>query len=150
MASDQNTGAEIILYAESPSKQRTPLFSGVNEQTGPGGAPDGVQATTKNQELPFMLLSNKVLSGGMKIVPVVKLKVSDGVDASDCVLNVPIMDQFGNARYLSAADFNLSDLPASSPAGVELSLGTGYELSNNEQLRIGGGTYFISVENDTA
>jgi hypothetical protein len=157
MASDQCTGAEIILYAESPAGNRTVLFKGVNEQTGPGGSPDGVQATVKANELPRMALSDKQLPGGFKIVPAVKLKVADGVDASDCVFNIPVTDVAGNVKYLTAADLGIStDLPASSPANVELDLGTGYELANNEALVLGGSdgsqgaTYFMSVENDAA
>jgi len=157
MASDQNTGAEVILYAESPAGNRTVIFKGVNEQTGPGGSPDGVQATVKANELPRMPLSTKVIPGGFKIVPVVKLKIADGVDTSDCVVSVPVTDQAGNLKYITRTDFGITtDLPASTPADLEIDLGTGYELANNEILRLGGSdgsmgaTYFISVENDTA
>jgi len=155
MASDQLTGAEIILYAESPAGNRTVLFRGVNEQTGPGGSPDGVQATVKSNELPRMPLSGKVMPGGFKIIPVVKIKVADGMDASDCVFNVPVTDQNGNLKYLSTLDLGITaDLPAASPINQELQIGTGYELANNEVLRLGGSemgmgaTYFMSAEND--
>lgn len=157
MASDQNTGAEIIIFAENPAGDRVILFKGVNEQTGPGGSPDGVQATVKSNELPRMPLSNKVLMGGMKIIPAVRLKVADGVDASDCVFNIPVTDNAGNLKYLTTADLNIStDLPASTPANQIVDLGSGYELANNEVLRLGGSdggmgaTYFMSVENDAA
>jgi len=149
MASDQNPGAEIILFAEDANGKRIPIFKGVNEQTGPGGSPDGVQATTKNNELPTLERTNVVMKGGVKIIPAVKLKVSDGVDASDCVFNVPVTDSSGAVRYLSTTDLGISaDLPASSPINQVLDLGTGYELSNSEVLVLGGGTYFMSVEND--
>ena len=155
MASDQLTGAEIILYAESPAGNRTVLFKGVNEQTGPGGSPDGVQATVKANELPRLPLSEKVLPGGFKIIPVVKLKATDGADASDCVFNVPVTDQNGNLKYLSTLDLGITaDLPASTPINLEVDIGTGYELSNNEVLRLGGNdggmgaTYFMSAEDD--
>ena len=157
MASDQNTGAEVILYAESPAGTRTILFKGVNEQTGPGGSPDGAQATVKANELPRMPPGKVLLTGGVKIIPAVKLKVADGVDASDCVFNIPVTDVNGHLKYLSTADLGIStDLPASTPASQISDLGTGYELSNGEKLVLGGvdgsqgATYFMSVENDTA
>ena len=151
MASGQNPQAKVILYAKSSTGDRYKVFSGVNEQTGPGGSPDGVQATTKNNELPIMPMSNRVLAGGTKIIPVVVLTVSDGVDASDCVFNVPVREKDGSIKMLSAADLGITtDLPASSPISQELDLGTGYELSNSETLVVGGAPYFISVENDTA
>jgi len=43
MASDQATGAEIRIYAKDPAGNEVKLFQGVNEQTGPGGSPDGAQ-----------------------------------------------------------------------------------------------------------
>jgi len=157
MVSDQNTAAEITLYAESPAGNRTVLFRGINEQTGPGGSPDGAQATSKANELPRLGLSNMVVPGGFKIIPVVKLKVADGIDASDCVFNVPVTDQANNRKVLSATDLGITtDLPAATPINLEIDIGTGYELANNEILRLGGSdgiagsTYFMSVENDTA
>lgn len=156
MASDQLTGAEIIIYAETPAGNRTVLFKGVNEQTGPGGSPDGVQATVKANELPRMAISNKVLPGGTKIVPVVILKATDGMDASDCVFNLPVTDQAGNLKYLTTTDLGITvDLPAATPINLEIDIGTGYTQANNEVLRLGGSdgivgaTYFLSVEDDT-
>lgn len=150
MASDQNTGALIKIYGKAPSGKKTPLFQGVNEQTGPGGAPDGVQATVKDNELPYMPVAPAQLRGGDKLIMTVSLKTADGIDASDCVFNIPIRRN-GQLEYLSTSDFSfLTDYPASTPASVELELGAGYTVPEGDIVQLGGGKYFISVENDTA
>jgi len=150
MASDQLTGASIIIVAKAPNGDETRIFQGVNEQTGPGGSPDGAQATVKANELPVMPVSNFVLKGGDKLVLKGVMTTADGADASDSVVNVPIIRN-GNLEYLSVSDFGYTtDLPASSVAGVEHQLGSGYTIPQGDEVRLGGGTYFISWENDTA
>lgn len=150
MASDQLTGAEIIIYAEAPGGNRTKVFQGINEQTGPGGSPDGAQAVTKDNELPFMPLSNVFIKGGSKIIVATRLKSADGMDASDCVINLPIMDDSGQ-RYLSKTDLGIdTDLPASTPADLIIDVGEGYTVPQGQTVRVGGGKFFMSLENDTA
>jgi hypothetical protein len=150
MASDQLTNAEIRIYAVNPSGDKRRLFSGVNEQTGPAGSPDGVQATVKANELPVMPIQPFALKGGDKLVMYGIMKTSDGADASDSIFNVPIMRN-GRLEYLSRADFGYTtDLPASSVANVEHQLGSGYTVPEGDQIMLGGGTYFISWEDDTA
>lgn len=148
MVSDQLTGAIIRFIVEAPNGDRKKLFQGVNEQMGPGGSQDGVQATVKDNELPFMPVQGTICPGGSKIIPQIKLTAADGMDASDCTVTVPVMDGQGNSRYLSASDFGLVDLPASTPADVWIDAGTGFEVANNDSLRLGGGKYFVSFEND--
>ena len=41
MVSDQLTNADIKIYAVSPDGRKVRIFVGVNEQSGPGGSPDG-------------------------------------------------------------------------------------------------------------
>ena len=148
MASDQNTGALIRIYGVAPSGKKTPLFQGVNEQTGPAGSPDSVQATVKDNELPYMPLNPATLQGGDKITVFTILKVADGIDASDCVFNIPIRRN-GALEYLSTADLDFTtDYPASSPAEVELQCGAGYTVPQGDIVQLGGGKYFISVEDD--
>ena len=148
MASDQLTNAEIRIYAVSPSGNKKRLFQGVNEQTGPAGSPDGVQATVKDNELPYMPVHPFVLTGGDKLTIFGVLKTADGADASDSVINIPILRN-GGLEYLSADDIGYStDLPASSVAGVEHQLGTGYLVPQGDIVQVGGGKYFISWEND--
>lgn len=151
MASDQLTGAQVLIYAEAPSGNRVKLFSGVNEQTGPGGSPDGVQATVKDNELPMMPLNQTPIPSGAKIVMSVKLTAADGMDASDCVVNIPVRDQTGSQRYLTVSDLGIdTDLPASTPASLILDVGEGYTVPEGQTLFLGGGKYFISLENDAA
>jgi len=150
MASDQLTGAEIRIYAVSPGGDKKRLFQGVNEQTGPGGSPDGAQATVKANELPFMPVNPFPMKGGDKLVVFGVMKTADGADASDSVFNIPIRRN-GALEYLSVADIGYtSDLPASSVADVEHQLGAGYTIPEGDQVQLGGGTYFISWEDDAA
>lgn len=149
MVSDQLTGATLRIYAVSPSDDKIKLFSGVNEQTGPGGSQDGVQATVKANELPIMPVNQTPIPGGWKLVVTGQMAAADGADASDSVFNIPVVEANGGLRYLTAADIGYTtDLPAASVAGVEHQLGAGYTVPQNQTLRLGGGTYFMSWEND--
>ena len=148
MASDQLTNAEIRIYAVSPSGDKKRLFQGVNEQTGPGGSPDGAQAVVKDNELPFLPVNPFVLKGGDKLVVYGVMKTADGADASDSIFNVPIRRN-GALEHLSRADLGYTtDLPASSVANVEHQLGAGYTVPEGDRIQLGGGKYFISWEDD--
>jgi len=148
MASDQLTGAIIRLYATEPNGNRHKVFEGVNEITGPGGSPDGVIATVKDNELPYMDLSPIKLSGGWKAQMTVELTVADGSDASDSIIMVPVQTQNGK-KTLTAADFGYTvDYPAATAASVELPVGAGKTVPDGESWQLGGAKYFISIEND--
>jgi len=148
MASDQLTNADIKIYAVSPDGRQVRLFSGVNEQCGPGGSPDAQQATTKDNEIPFMPVYPFVLKGGDKLVMKGVMKTADGADASDSIFNVPIRRN-GQLEYLTRADFGYTtDLPASSVANVEHQLGAGYTVPEGDMVQLGGGKFFISWEDD--
>jgi len=150
MASDQLTGATLKIYAQQPDGTRVKLFQGINEQTGPGGSADGVQATVKDNELPFMPVNPFKLRGGDKLILVGIMKVADGADASDSIINVPIMRN-GHLEFLIVGDFGYTtDLPAASVIDVEHQLGAGFEVPQNDMVQLGGGKYFMSWENDTA
>jgi len=150
MASKQLPGAEIRIYAVNPNGDKVRLFQGVNEQTGPGGSPDGVQATVKDNELPYMPVHPFKLKGGDKLVIYGVMKSSDGADASDSVFNIPI-HRNGALEYLTRTDFGYTtDIPAGSVANVEHQLGAGYTVPEGDTVQLGGGKYFISWEDDTA
>jgi len=150
MASDQHAGATLSIYAQSPGGDRKRLFSGVNEQTGPAGSPDGVQATVKANELPFMPIQPFDLKGGDILVLTGTLTATDGADASDSVMNVPIQRN-GRLEYLNRTDFGYTvDIPAASVIDVEHQLGAGFTVPQGDVIQLGGGTYFMSWENDTA
>jgi len=148
MASDQLTNAEIEVYAVSPGGDKKRLFNGINEQMGPAGSPDGVQATVKDNELPFMPVHPFTLKGGDKLVLYGILKVADGADASDSIFNVPIRRN-GALEYLSASEFGYtSDIPAASVVNVPHQLGAGYTVPQGDIVQLGGGKYFLSWEDD--
>jgi len=148
IASDQLTNAELRVYGVTPAGDKKRLFQGINEQTGPGGSPDGAQATVKDNELPYMPLNPIKLKGGDKIVLYGVMKTADGADASDSIINLPIMRN-GALEYLSASDLGYtSDLPAASVANVEHQLGAGYTVPQGDVVQVGGGKYFMSWEND--
>jgi len=148
MASDQLTNADIRIYAVSPGGKKERLFSAVNEQTGPGGSPDGVQATVKANELPFMAVNPFPLKGGDILRVYGVLKATDGADASDSVWNIPIVRN-GAVEYLTREDLGYTvDIPAASVISVDHQLGTGYTVPEGDTIMLGGGKYFISWEDD--
>lgn len=149
MASDQLTGAEIRIYAVDPAGNKRRLFQGVNEQTGPGGSPDGAQATVKDNELPYMPINPFVLKGGDRLIVYGVMKTADGADASDSVFNLPIMRN-GALEFLSRVDLGYTtDIPAASVVDVEHQLGAGYTVPEGDKIQLGGGKYFLSWEDDT-
>lgn len=149
MASGQLSCANR-LYAVRPDGRKFRLFSASNNVTGPGGSPDGVQATVKANELPEMGVNSLVMSAGTKIVPYVELTASDGMDASDSIWSVPILRN-GSPDYLESADLGITvDLPAAFPVSREVPVGSGYTIPDGDSIQVGGATYFISSENDTA
>lgn len=138
------------LYAVRPDGKKFRLFSASNNITGPGGSPDGVQATVKANELPEMAVNPLEMNPGTKIVPYVELSVSDGMDVSDSIWSVPILRN-GAPDYLEASDLGMTaDLPAGFPVSREVPVGSGYTIPDGDKIQVGGATYFISSENDTA
>ena len=149
MASDQLTSAQIRIYAQSPSGDRKRLFQGVVEQCAPGGSPDGVQANVADNTLPYMKPHPFVLKGGDKLVVCGVMRTADGADASDSVMNIPILRN-GGSEYLTREDIGYTvDLPAASVVDIEHQLGEGYTVPEGDQIQLGGGKYFISWEDDT-
>jgi len=148
MVSDQQTNAKLELFAVAPNGDHKKLFQGVNEQTGPGGSADGAQSTVKDNELPFMPQHPFVMKGGDKLILYGTLTIADGADASDSIINVPIMRN-GGLEYLSRSDMGYTvDLPAASVIDVRHQLGSGYTIPEGDSVRLGNGKYFISWEND--
>ena len=148
MASDQLTNAELRIYAVNPNGDKKRLFQGINEQTGPAGSPDGVQGTVKDNELPFMPTHPFLLKGGDKLMIYGVMKTTDGADASDSIMNIPIRRN-GALEYLSTADIGYTaDMPAASIISIEHQLGSGYTVPEGDVVQLGGGKYFISWEDD--
>ena len=148
MGSDQLTGAVLKIYAVSPDGRRVKLWQGVNEQSGPGGSPDGVQATVVDDGLPFMSKNPFPLKGGDTLLVTGIMRVADGADASDSVLNIPILRN-GQMETLTRTDVRYTvDIPAASVIDIEHQLGLGYVVPQNDVIQLGGGKYFMSWEDD--
>jgi len=147
-----NCGGTLKIYAVSPSGQR--ILTHQYENGGvisAGGSPDGVPAS-KTADL--MLYMNRydgiTLTGGWKVVLTVTLKTSDGLDASDSWINLPISVRGAGVQTLTSSELAYSvDYPASSPISVELPIGAGYTIPNGQEVRIGGAPAMISIENDS-
>jgi len=152
MASVTEPGT-LRVYAVTPEGQKVgPVYQARNG--GPisaGGSPDGVLANKTADKWAYMPKSNVVLSGGWKVFATIELDAADGIDASDCYVDIPITIKGAGIKHLNASDLGFStDYPASTPAAIELPLGAGYTIPNGQLVKIGGDKAAISIEDDTA
>lgn len=118
-----------------------------------GHSPDGVLANLTHDKQVKLPIGGPVLTGGWIVRVMINLDAADGCDVSDCVFQIAVTDATGSERQLSASDLGIAtDLPAATPAGSWLELGTGYTLATGDRLRIGSVSLatptVISVEND--
>jgi len=152
MASATQAGV-LRIYAISPSGQRVLTHQYRNGGAiSAGGSPDGVLANKTADKWVYVPKNNSVvLTGGWKVAMTIELDASDGLDASDATIQFPITVRGAGVRYLTSADFGYTtDLPASTPASVEIPLGAGYTIPNGQAVKVGGAVGAISIENDTA
>ena len=151
MASVTEPGV-VRLYAVAPNGQKSQVATYRNgEAVSAGGSPDGVLANKTADKQLFQPRAGPVMSTGWTFAATFTLDATDGIDASDCVISIPITRDDGVVRYLNATDLGFTvDLPAATPAGVELPLGTGFTIPNNTRFQFGGGIIVISIEDDTA
>jgi len=151
-----NEPADIRIVVEDPNGNQAVAHRFRNGGAiSAGGSPDGVLANLTADKQLKVGPSGPVASGGYKIRLLAKLDAADGIDASDCVVAVAYTQSDGTESQLTAADFGFTtDMPAASPAGQWLELGTGYTVPNNVRLRVGSQTQttptVISIEDDTA
>lgn len=152
MASVTEAG-EIRIVAESPEGHQITTHRYRSDGfINAGGAPDGVLANKTRDKWAFIPKNDSViLSGGWKVRLYFKFDSADGLDASDCVIQIPLTVKGGGIRYLNASDLGFTnDIPASTPAGQWIELGTGYTVPNGEFVKIGGDYGVIAIEDDTA
>lgn len=116
-----------------------------------GKSPDGVLANLTADKQIYLARTGPNLTAGDKIHLLFKLDASDGLDASDCVIQIPYWED-GNFRQLNAADLGFTtDIPAATPAGSWTELGTGYTVpSQVKTAYLGNGNVVLSIEDDTA
>jgi len=120
-----------------------------------GKSPDGVLANLTVDKQVKVGLAGPIATGGSKIRLFAKLDAADGIDASDCVIQVPITEDNGTQRVLNGTDFGFTvDLPAATPADNLIELGTGYTILQGARCRVGSADktvpIVISIEDDTA
>lgn len=151
MASATENG-ELRIYAVSPEGQRILTHRYRNGGAiSAGGSPDGVLANKTQDKWVFIPKADyPVLTGGWKVQLFIVLDASDGLDASDSYIEIPLTIRGGGIKYLNATDLGYTtDYPANSPAGVELPLGAGYTIPDGQEAKIGGDHGVISIEDDT-
>jgi len=114
-----------------------------------GKSPDGVLANLTADKQLFVGYMGPTLTAGDKIHVMFMFDATDGLDASDCVIQIPYWED-GNQKQLNATSFVFTtDLPAATPAGSWVELGTGYTVPNNvKKAKLGNGHIVISIEDD--
>lgn len=151
MASANEPGV-LKIFAESPEGQRflTHRYRS-DSPINAGKSPDGVLANLTIDKWQFVPeYTGVTLTGGWKVILNFTLDAADGIDASDCVINLPLTIRGGGVRQLNATDLGFTtDLPASTVAAQPIDLGTGYTIPNGQSCHIGGGAGVISIEDDT-
>ena len=115
-----------------------------------GGAPDGVLANKTVDKMLKIPVHPQRLKGGDVIRILFKSDAADGLDASDCVFIVPIIED-GVAKQLNTSDFGFTNDIATLPASSWVELGSGYTIPSNVSIaQFGGGPLVIAIEDDTA
>jgi hypothetical protein len=149
--SSANEPGQLYIVAISPQGQELVVAS--QRSDGPinaGKSPDGVLANLTIDKWMNLPRGGPVLSGGWKVGIRFKMDAVDGLDASDCVIQIPLTFDDGSTRTLNATDLGFTvDIPAATPAGVMLPLGTDYTIPNGLRAKIGGGPVVVSIEDDT-
>jgi len=141
----------LRLYAITPAKERIQVATYRNGQAiSAGGSPDGVLANLTADKQLFQPVGGPVMTTGWVLAATIAIDATDGMDASDAVFNIPITEDTGVPRFLSTTDLGYTvDLPAATPADVEVPLGAGFTIPAGSRFKFGGGPIVISVENDT-
>lgn len=151
MASANEPGS-IMVVAINPLGQEIPVLKYRSDSPiAAGKSPDGALANLTADKWLYARMGGPVLSTGWKVGLRFKMDAADGLDASDCVIQIPLTYDDGSQTNINATDLGFStDLPAATPAGVWLPLGTDYTVPAGTRLKIGGGPIVISIEDDTA
>lgn len=151
-----NEPADLRVVIEDPNGNQTVTHTYRNGGAiSAGASPDGVLANKTVDKQQKVGLSGPVATAGHKVRLLAKLDAADGIDASDCVVQVAYTKSDGTESQFTAADFGFTtDLPAATPAGYWVELGSGYTVPDGVRLRIGSATLstptVISIEDDTA
>jgi len=125
-----------------------------------GKSPDGVLANLTVDKQVKLGMSGPIAKGGSKIRLFATLDAADGIDASDCVVQIAITEVTPagspiSERQLASNDIGFTtDLPAATPASSLIELGTGYTVPDGVYVRVGSASFstptVVSLEDDTA
>jgi len=114
-----------------------------------GKSPDGVLANLTTDKWVKIPKLAPILRAGDVLRLKFKSDAADGIDVSDCVVNIPFWID-GTLRPLNLADFSATDI-TECPAGGWIEIGTGYTIPADVQFaQVGGGDIVISIEDDTS
>ena len=152
MASANEAGLLRIVCERADGLQKVAYQVRSDSAINAGKSPDGVLANlTADKQMKLFGFVGPNLSAGDKIHLVFKFDATDGLDASDCVVQIPYWED-GNFRQLNATDLVFAtDVPAATVAATWIELGTGYTVpSNVKSARLGNGIIVLSIEDDTA
>lgn len=149
MASAQEPGI-VSFYVQKKNGNQVFLGNWSNSFLGPGASADGVRATTANVDNQYRMPLNKKVLIEVDDILLVKFKsvATDGIDVSDCWIEIPITYTDGTTDLLFETDLTSPD-PAdyTATAGVEQTHG-GWKAT--KPCYFGGGHIFVSIEDDTA
>lgn len=154
MASANEPGEVRIIAEDIMGNQSVCYKFRSDSALNAGKSPEGVLANLTVDKQVKVGLAGPVARGGWKIRLMFKFDSTDGLDASDCVIQVPVTEDNGTQRVLNASDFGFTtDLPASTPADSLIELGTGYTVPEGARLRVGSADktvpIVLSIEDDT-
>jgi len=124
-----------------------------------GKSPDGVLANLTIDKQVKLGMSGPIAKGGSKIRLFATLDAADGIDASDCVVQIAVTEVTPDGRpiserQLSASEIQFStDLPAATVAGALVELGKGFTVPDGVYMRVGSASFstptVVSLEDDT-
>jgi hypothetical protein len=144
------------LYIENPQGRREPAGSGLAYWWGPGGSSEGVIANTP-EKWNFLPLSKHTGGPGYKILLTLTAGANATADASDGVMVLPVLingtqAQLGNSAHatgIGTDEFTVTRAAADIAyvAQVETPVLI-YTAKEGVNFKIGGGTTFISIENN--
>ena len=149
-----NEPADLKIVVEKPSGDQYICHKFRSDGAiNAGKSPDGVLANLTHDKQVKIGLGGPVAQGGDRIRLFASLDASDGIDASDCVVQIAITEDNGSERQLSSNDIGFTvDLPAATPAGNWVELGTGYLVPDGMRFRVGSAKLatptVISLEDD--
>ena len=150
MASANAPGVIRVVAERNDGLQKVAYQVRSDSAIAAGSSPDGILANKTADKQLFMPYLSPTMKGGDKVHLFFKIDAADGLDASDCVIQIPFWED-GNQKQLNATDLGFTtDIPAATPAGYWIELGAGYTIPTNVgSARLGNGQAVISIENDT-